>query len=117
MDRLTGWLGRALAHPRKLALLLGALAACGFQPLGLWPLALASLALLIESIARAADGRQAALIGWLFGLGLFTIGNNWIAVAFTYQAAMPVWLGWAAVVALALYLAVWPMLAAWRPCW
>ncbi len=113
MDRLTGWLERVLAHPRKLAPLLGALVACGFQPLGLWPLALAALALQIELTARAPNGRQAALIGWLFGLGLFTVGNNWIAVAFTYQAAMPVWLGWGAVMALALYLAVWPMLAAW----
>lgn len=112
MDRLTGWLTSAFAHPRKLALLLGAVAACGFQPLGLWPLALLALAGLIELIARAPDWRNAALIGWLFGVSHFTIGNNWIAVAFTYQAAMPAWLGWIAVVLLSLYLAVWPMLAA-----
>ena len=53
----------------------------------------------------------------MFGLGHFTIGNSWIATAFTYQANMPVWLGWIAVVALSLYLAVFPalaVLAAWR---
>lgn len=108
----------ALAHrPRLAALLFGALAATGFEPLHLWPLALLGLAGLIELIARAPGWKQAALIGWLFGLGHFTLGNNWIATAFTYQAAMPAWLGWIAVVLLAVYLAVYPALAAllaWR---
>jgi apolipoprotein N-acyltransferase len=110
-------LALALNHPRKLALLLGALAATGFEPLRLWPLALLALAALTELIARAASLRQALLLGWLFGLGHFSIGNNWIATAFTHQAAMPAWLGWIAVVGIALYLAVWPALAAgaaWR---
>lgn len=99
-------------HPRKLALLLGALAACGFEPVGLWPLALLALAGLIALIARAPNRKQAALIGWLFGLSHFALGLNWIATAFTYQTAMPPWLGWIAVVLLALYLAVYPALAA-----
>ena len=45
------------------------------------------------------------LIGWAFGVGQFAIGLNWIATAFTFQAAMPAWLGWVAVVLLSLYLA------------
>lgn len=57
------------------------------------------------------------MIGWLFGVGHFTIGNNWIAIAFTFQAAMPAWLGWIAVVALAVYLAVYPALCAWGAWW
>ncbi|MCC5758125.1 hypothetical protein LH490_27615, partial [Klebsiella pneumoniae] len=52
-------------------------------------------------------------IGWAFGVGHFALGLNWIATAFTYQAAMPAWLGWIAVVLLSLYLAVYPALAAW----
>jgi len=55
--------------------------------------------------------KNAFLLGWCFGLGHFTIGNNWIAHAFVYQEAMPHWLGYFAVVALALYLAVYPGLA------
>lgn len=105
------------SHPRKLALLLGALAATGFEPLRLWPLALLALAGLIELVSRAASLRQALLLGWLFGAAHFSIGNNWIATAFTYQADMPAWMGWIAVVGLSLYLAVWPALAAglaWR---
>ncbi|MCJ2179286.1 apolipoprotein N-acyltransferase [Novosphingobium album (ex Hu et al. 2023)] len=89
----------------------GALAACGFQPLSLWPLTLLAVAFLIELVMRARTGRGAFLIGWYFGLGHFTLGNNWIATAFTYQANMPVWLGAIAVALLSLYLAVFPALA------
>ncbi|MDF8333074.1 apolipoprotein N-acyltransferase [Novosphingobium cyanobacteriorum] len=105
---------RFLPPLRKAALLIaaGGLAATGFQPLMLWPLTLAALALLIQRIAIAPGPGKAALAGWLFGVGLFSIGDNWIATAFTYQAQMPAWLGWIAVVLLSLYLAVYPMLAA-----
>jgi apolipoprotein N-acyltransferase len=105
-------LDRLSQNPRLLALALGVLAACGFQPLALWPLALLALALLIELVARAPTPRRAALIGWLFGLGHFTLGTNWIATAFTYQAAMPAWLGWVAVLGIAAFLAIYPALAA-----
>ena len=106
-----------LQHPCKTALVLGALAATGFQPLGLWPLTLLAVAGLVALVARAPGWKQAALIGWCFGVGHFSLGNNWIATAFTYQANMPAWLGWVAVVLLSLYLAVYPALAAliaWR---
>jgi apolipoprotein N-acyltransferase len=106
-----------LAHPRWLALALGALAACGFQPLALWPLTLLAIAGLIELTARAKTLRDAALIGWLFGVAHFSLGDNWIATAFTYQANMPAWLGGVAVVLLSLYLAVYPMLAVLGAWW
>lgn len=94
----------------------GAVAACGFQPLALWPLTILGIACLIELLVRCGSRRQALLVGWCFGLGHFTLGNNWIATAFTYQAQMPPWLGGIAVVLLSLYLAVFPalaVLAAW----
>ena len=108
---------RIFAHPNWSALALGGLAACGFAPLSLWPLTLLALAGLVALMARTQSGKQAALLGWLFGLGHFSIGNTWIATAFTYQANMPAWLGGFAVVGLAVYLAVFPALgvvAAWR---
>jgi len=101
-----------LRYPRSLALVAGAASSLGFAPLSLWPAALAALAVLLWLIAQATDLRRAALTGWLFGLGHFTFGNGWIATAFTYQAEMPAWLGWIAVVLLAVYLAVYPALAA-----
>ncbi|MBS0254550.1 MAG: apolipoprotein N-acyltransferase [Proteobacteria bacterium] len=106
-----------LRHDRWLAPALGLLAACGFQPLALWPATLLGLAGLIALVAAAPGWRRAALLGWLWGLGHFTLGNNWIAAAFTFQAKMAWWLGWLAVPGLALYLAVYPALATvvgWR---
>ncbi len=94
-------------------LIAGGISATGFAPLNLWPLTLLCLALLMHLVAKAESGKRAFLLGWLFGVGHFCIGNNWIATAFTYQAAMPAWLGWIAVFLLALYLAVFPALACW----
>jgi len=104
----------ALLHrfPRWSAMGAGAASAYGFEPWGLWPLTLVCFALLIHLIAHAQNTKRAFILGWLFGVGHFTFGNQWIAVAFTFQAAMPIWLGYIAVVGLALYLAVYPALAA-----
>ena len=93
------------------AVLLGAIAACGFQPLALWPLTIIAVAAFIEITSRAQSRSEAFRLGWLFGLGHFTTGNAWIATAFTYQAEMPQWLGGVAVVLLSLYLAIFPALA------
>jgi apolipoprotein N-acyltransferase len=109
----------ALLHrfPRWAVIGAGALSAYGFAPWGLWPLTLACFALLIHLIAHAQNTKRAFILGWLFGVGHFTFGNQWVAVAFTFQAAMPIWLGYIAVVALALYLAVYPALAAAGAVW
>jgi apolipoprotein N-acyltransferase len=97
--------------PRWTALVAGAASAYGFEPWGLWPLTLVCFALLIQLISQAPNVKRGFMLGWLFGVGHFTFGNQWIAVAFTFQAAMPIWLGYLAVFALALYLAVYPALA------
>jgi apolipoprotein N-acyltransferase len=104
----------ALLHrfPRWSAMGAGAASAYGFEPWGLWPLTVVCFAWLIHLIARAQNTKRAFILGWLFGVGHFTFGNQWIAVAFTFQAAMPIWLGYIAVMGLALYLAVYPALAA-----
>ena len=103
--------------PRWVAVGAGALSAYGFEPWGLWPLTLICFALLIQLISQAPSTKRAFMLGWLFGVGHFTFGNQWIAVAFTFQAAMPIWLGYIAICALALYLAVYPALAAAGAYW
>ena len=75
-----------------LALLIGALSAFAFAPVGLWPLMQVALAALCELIWRSKSLKQSLAIGWGFGLGQFVAGLNWIATAFTYQDAMPAWL-------------------------
>ncbi len=99
-------------RPLLACLLLGALSALGFAPLFLWPLTLLALALLFRLIAAAPRLRSALARGWWFGMGHFTIGNNWIAHAFVYQDKMPHWLGWLAVPLLSLYLAIFIAIAA-----
>jgi len=104
-------------RPNLHAFLAGLAAACAFQPFGLWPLMLLALAFFTRLVGEAPGLRAALARGWWFGFGQFVLGLNWIATAFTYQAAMPAWLGWVAVVLLSLYLAVYPAAAAglaWR---
>lgn len=103
--------------PALLCLVLGAVAALGFAPLQLWPLTLAGLAGWLLLVHAAPTWRAAAWRGWLFGLGHFTVNNNWIGHAFDFQDAMPHALGYVAPPALAVYLALYPMgaaLIAWR---
>lgn len=109
IGRIANWFH---ARPRLSALLCGALSATGFPPLNLWPIALLAMGFFAWIALEAPDRRSAFLRGWLFGLAHFTLANNWIATAFTYQAEMPVWLGWFAVPLVSLYLALYPALAA-----
>ncbi len=104
-------------RPKLSALLLGVAAALGFAPLELWPLTVLALAMWMLLIHRAPSLKAALWQGWVFGVGHFTINNNWFQHAFDFQDKMPPVLGYAAPVALALYLAVYPALAAglaWR---
>lgn len=103
--------------PTLAALLLGAAAACGFAPLDLWWLTLACLAAWMWQIHDAPTMRAALWRGWAFGVGHFTINDNWFQHAFTFQDKMPPVLGYVAPFALALYLAIYTAIAAglaWR---
>lgn len=104
-------------HPYAISLLAGGVSATGFAPLDLWPLTLVMLALWMAILMQAESRKAAFFSGWLFGVGHFVVGLNWIAKAFTFQAAMPEWLGYVAVVLLSLYLAVFPALAALGGWW
>src|SRR3954451_6459123 len=99
------------------AFLAGAASAFAFEPAGLWPLLPVAFAILCEFLDRSKSMWRALFIGWVFGLGQFVVGLNWIATSFTYQANMPAWLGWVAVVLLSIYLAVYPMIATGAAWW
>jgi apolipoprotein N-acyltransferase len=98
--------------PLLVSFVAGLVSAFGFQPVGWWPLTLIAFALLLGLVGGAPHARSALARGWWFGLGHFALGLNWIATAFTYQAAMPAWLGWIAVLLVSLYLAIFPAVAA-----
>ena len=82
------------------ALVLGAVSAFAFEPVGFWLLLPIAFAVLCELICRSRKFWHSLLVGWAFGVGQFVVGLNWIATAFTYQAKMPPSLGWLAVVLL-----------------
>ena len=110
-------LARISRYPLAIAFAAGLISATGFAPLSLWPLALICFALLLWLTHDAPSLKSALLRGWVFGVGHFTLGNNWIHHAFDYQDKMPPALGYLAVLLLALYLALYPAMAAglaWR---
>ncbi|WP_375271840.1 apolipoprotein N-acyltransferase [Sphingomonas sp.] len=107
----------ARRYPAFAALLLGAAAACGFAPLQLFVLTLACFAAWMWLVHDAPTWKTALWRGWVFGVGHFTINDNWFQHAFDFQDKMPPVLGYVAPLALALYLAVYPALTAaiaWR---
>jgi apolipoprotein N-acyltransferase len=109
--------GRVTRFPKTLCLILGGVSATGFAPLGYWLFTLIAFALMMRSVSLAEKLRSALARGYWFGVGHFCIGLNWIAGAFAFQDKMPMWLGWFAVGALSLYIAVYPAVAAglaWR---
>lgn len=95
---------------RALTLLLGAISALGMAPLGWWSLTLVTLALFIWLLAETK--RSGFALGWWFGFGHFLVGLNWLPTSFGYQAKMPAFLGWVALLLLAGALAFYPALAA-----
>lgn len=106
-----------LHRPLLVALAAGFLSATGFAPLDWWLVTLLCFAVLLWLTHAAPTLRAALLRGWVFGLGHFALGNNWIQHAFDYQDKMPPVLGYFAVIVIALYLAVYPAVAmglAWR---
>ncbi|UXU76565.1 apolipoprotein N-acyltransferase (plasmid) [Paracoccus sp. SMMA_5_TC] len=81
-----------------LSLVLGAAAALGQAPWGLWPLTLAALAVLCWRIAQTCDWRLAAWHGFAAGLGHFALAMSWIVEPFLVE---PEVYGWMAPFALA----------------
>jgi apolipoprotein N-acyltransferase len=104
-------------RPLLTAIVAGFLSATGFAPLDWWLVSLVCFAILLGLTHDAPSMKAAMGRGWLFGVGHFALGNNWIQHAFDFQDKMPPVLGYVAVVLLALYLAIYPAVAcglAWR---
>lgn len=96
-------------HDRVLAPLLGIASVYGFAPYGAWPLTLLALAALF-ALGASATPRRAALLGWLFGAGMFGRGVWWVYISTHVYGGAPAWLGALLCVALCSYLALYPAL-------
>lgn len=75
-----------------LAGVIGAVAAFGLVPWGLWPLTLLALLAVPALFLSAASARQAALIGWAFGAGYFAHALAWIVEPFFIDPDRYAWM-------------------------
>ena len=73
------------------AVLLGVLSALALPPLYLVPVLLLAVPALLRMIGAARDWRRAALLGFLYGMGLHTAGLYWITDAILVRAAEYWW--------------------------
>ena len=94
------------------AFLAGALAALAMPPLYWLPLAVLGIVAFVWLWQTAPGPKSALLRGWAWGSGHFAVGSYWIVEAFFVPPADYAWLGVPIVAALAVYLGLFPGLAA-----
>lgn len=93
---------------RLVALLAGAALAAAFSPVDMFVLGLVAPALLIHLWLCAPSPRDAAWIGFAFGMGLFVAGVSWIYVSLSLFGGMPAALAAIATLAFCAWLALLP---------
>lgn len=101
------WPGTALAA------LAGAVTVFGFAPFGWAGLPIVTLAVLFGLWHRAACARDAAWLGFAFGMGLFGAGVSWIYIALETFGGMAPPLAFIATAGFVAFLSLYPALAGW----
>ncbi len=96
---------------RVIAAALGALTVLGYAPFHLFPLPLLTFAGLYVLWQRSPGAREAALLGFAFGLGWFIAGVSWVYVSLHTFGAMPAPLAAAITLLFCAYLALFPAAA------
>lgn len=94
-----------------IAAALGALTVTAYAPFQLTALPLLSFALLFLLWQHAASARDAALLGFAFGLGWFGAGVSWVYISLHVFGAMPAPLAAAVTLLFCAYLALHPAAA------
>lgn len=109
--RVTGW-------PLRWQLLcvagLGALAALGQAPVGVWPATILSLAAFFTIVMATGAGRRAFWLGVHFGVGYFGTALSWIIAPFMVDAAATGWMAPFALVLMAYGGGLFWGVAVWR---
>lgn len=106
-----------LRFAMPLAALLGVMHTLSFAPNHWWWLQILSLTGLAALVQRAPRLRDAAWVGYAFGLGWFLSGVWWLFISMHVYGDMPAWMAALAVLLFAGYLALHPALAVWAWQW
>ncbi|WP_420586354.1 apolipoprotein N-acyltransferase [Ruegeria sp.] len=96
-----------------LAALLGAVAAFGLAPFGVWGATLVALLLLAPLFLSTETRGRAAWLGWAFATGYFAHGLSWIVEPFFVDAERHAWMAPFALIFMAGGLALFWALAFW----
>lgn len=96
-----------------LAALTGAATVLGFAPFYLYPVPIATIALLFLLWQRCATAKQAAWLGLAFGLGFFNAGIYWIYISLHDFGGMPWWMAAFSTFALNAFLSLFPAFVGW----
>jgi len=94
-----------------IAFIAGAIGVLGFAPFYAWPCVIISIAILFALWREARTAKHAALIGFVWGLGLFLFGVSWLYVAIHVYGNMPAPLAAFAIFLFCCYLSLYPMCA------
>ncbi len=94
------------------AALAGGVSVFAFAPFGAFPIALASLAVLVWLVARSPGGpRRGFALGFSWGIGAFLAGVSWLYVALNRYGGVPMPISAALIVLFCAYLALFPAAA------
>jgi apolipoprotein N-acyltransferase len=94
-----------------MAALAGVATVIGFAPFGIAHLPPLTLAVLFAQWDSAQSRRDAAELGFAFGLGLFGFGVSWVYIALETFGGMPTAIALIATAGFVAYLALWPAIA------
>jgi apolipoprotein N-acyltransferase len=96
-----------------ISFLIGASTVPGFAPFYLFPIPVFTVAVLCHFWRVSASPLHAALLGFFFGMGLFSAGVTWLYVSLHDFGAMPIPATILALVFLCSYLASFPAVVGW----
>jgi apolipoprotein N-acyltransferase len=92
---------------------LGGFCVLGYAPFHFYPATILSLAGLFYFWQNAATPKQAAWLGYAFGLGIFNVGVSWIYVSLHDYGGMPLPAAAFCTFAFCAFLALFPAVAGW----
>ena len=93
-----------------LAFSLGAFAVLGYAPFYLFPATIAALIGIVYLWAKAPSEKAALMLGFQFGLGLYTVGIYWIYISLHDFGGMPWWFAGFCTFCLCAFMALFPAL-------